>query len=924
MSYDTSLIGRETEVSRLTDLIDRMRGSGGALVVRGAAGIGKSALLGAAVAAANARGFQVFTASGVQSEAPLPYAGLHQLLHPLTIHDGTLPPPQRDSLRAAFGMTDATVPDLYLVALATLNLLAEVTARTPALLVVDDAHWLDQASAQVLTFLARRLGSEAAVLLAGVRDGFPSTLSDAGLPELALEGLPDADAERLLDAVAPDLAPNVRGRVLREATGNPLALMELPRSWRELQGDAMLRTSWLPLTTRLEKAFSSQAARLPAATRTLLLVAAVNDGSALAETLPAAARLSPGLGDQDLAPAVAARLITVTKAIVFRHPLMRSAVYQAASLAQRHAAHAAVADTLAELSGESPGDLADRVIWHRAASSPRPDEGVAAALDTMAARARHRGAAAMAVTALEQAARLSHDPYLRAERLLRGADVAVELGNNDVVGRLLRQTEPLELSPEQHTRVLWIRGAFDDGTGDRAVEPSALAELAESVAAGGDQERALRILWSAALRCFWVEPGQETRQRVVAVAENLPVDRFNPQLLAILAYTAPIERGAVVIDGLRQVTAQPVVDPQTARLLGTAAVLVGELDLAERLSAAALSGLRSQGRLQLLARALSARAWSAVLLVNLDVAIPAVHEATMLARETGQPLMYGTALATDAMLAALRGELDRARALATEAEKLSLTAGVRPVLATVQAARGLAALAEGHFAEAYDQFARMHDPADLSYHHALRCYTLGVLADAAAHSGADNVARARGIMAEMEAVARRTPSSALHSGLLLARAFLAGEEEAPALFEEALASDSVRWPFVRAHAQFAYGEWLRRRRHVARARPLLRAAREAFDALGVTPWNERARQELRASGERSRRRPREVRDKLTPQEFQIIQLAAEGMTNREIGQRLYLSHRTIGAHLYRIFPKLGITSRSELRHALISSGPADR
>ncbi|GAA1276604.1 LuxR family transcriptional regulator [Sphaerisporangium rubeum] len=904
-----SLIGRETETRRLTDMIDRVHDQGGSLLVRGEAGIGKSALLATATTLATTRGLKVLTATGVQSEALLPYAGLHQLLHPLQSHAATLPPPQREPLRAAFGLTDATVPDLYLVALATLNLLAEATTSQGTLLVVDDAHWLDQASAQVLTFVARRLESEPVLLLAAVRDGFPTVLDDAGLPDLPLTGIPPTSAETLLDATSPGLTPRTRQRVLHEAAGNPLALTELPRAWQDLDGDAMLRTSWLPLTTRLEKTFTSQVARLPEATRTLLLVAAVNDTTLLTETLSAAAHLTPGSTDQDLTPAVAARLVATDHGrIVFRHPLMRSAIYQSATLAERHAAHAAIAGTLAELSAGNPGDLADRETWHRAAASPRPDDEVAASLDTMAARAQQKGVATVAVSALEQAARLSHDPRRRAERLLRAADVSVELGNHDVVTRLLRQTEPLDLTPQQRTRVLWIKGAFDDGTGDHAVGPLALAELAETVAAEGDPERALRILWSAALRCFWVEPGQQARDRVVAAAESLPIDPHHPQLLAILAYTAPIDRGGAVIDGLRTVTSQPVVDPQAARLLGTAAVLVGALDLAERLSAAALTGLRSNGRLQLLARALCAQAWSAVLLLDLDVAIPAVHEAKLLSKETGQPLMYATALSTESLLQAVRGDRDHALTLAAEAEKLSLTATVRPVLATVQMARGMAALAEGKYAEAYDHLARMHDPADPSHHISIRCHVLAVLADAAAHSG--NTAEARAVLADMETVARTTPSPALHAGLLLARPLLSDDPEP--LFEQALASDAVRWPFNRAHTQLAYGEWLRRDRRAPQAKALLRAARETFDALGAVPWSERARRQLRSSGERSEQRPIGARDMLTAQEFQIVQMVAEGMTNREIGQRLYVSHRTIGAHLYRIFPKLGITSRAEL------------
>ncbi|MFI9560219.1 ATP-binding protein [Nonomuraea endophytica] len=890
------LIGREDEIARLADLVVRVPERGGALIIRGQPGIGKSALLkAAAVMSAQSR---LLTAVGVQAEARLPYAGLHQLIHPLLPRAAALPPPQRDSLREASGATDVVVPDLYLVALATLNLLAEAG---PVVLIVDDAHWLDEASTQVLAFLARRVESESVVVLAGVRDGLHGT----GLPELALDGLGRVAAEALLDRSAPQLSSNVRQRVLREAAGNPLALTELPRAWRDLSGDALLDTAWLPLTERLEKSFGSQAAAMPEATRAVLLIAAVNDGDSLSETLSAAAPLT----DRDLAPA--AGLVSVNQGrLTFRHPLMRSAIYQSATLSQRHAAHAAVARALANVPGAD-----DRRVWHQAASSTRPDATISAGLDDLADRARQQGAPITAVAALEQSARLSADPHRRADRLLRAADVAVELGNRDLVGRLLRQAEPLDLSATQRMRALWIRASFGDGTDDPAVGAPALADLAASAAADGEPELALRILWGAALRCHWIVPGPEAAGRVVEVAESLPFDRHHPQVLAILAYAGPVERGAAVIDGLARVTKEPVVDPQAARLLGTAAVLVGALDVAESLSATALTGLRAQGRLQMLARALSAQAWSAALMGNLDVGIPAAQEAVTLARETGQPQMYGTAVCTQAVLAALGGDSTQALALAAEAERVSLVPGVRPVLATVQLARGLVGLAGGQFADAFGQLARMHDPADPSFHPAIRCYVLGPLADAAVRSG--NAAAAREIIEEMEAIARTTPSPALHSGLGLARALLA--EEPQVHFERALAADAIRWPFARAQEQLAFGTWLRRRRRTAEARPLLRAARDTFDALGVTPWGDRARRELRAAGERSERRLSSPRDLLTAQELQIVQLAAEGLTNREIGERLYLSHRTIGAHLYRIFPKLGITSRAELNALMRSS-----
>jgi DNA-binding CsgD family transcriptional regulator len=364
-------------------------------------------------------------------------------------------------------------------------------------------------------------------------------------------------------------------------------------------------------------------------------------------------------------------------------------------------------------------------------------------------------------------------------------------------------------------------------------------------------------------------------------------------------------------------------DAQADRLLGSAAVLVGAFDLAETLSAASVAGLRAQGRLGLLARALGAQAWSAAHLVDLAVAIPVTAEASRLAHETSQPFLYGIVQATEATLAALRGEQDRVETLTAEAEQIGLPVGAHPVLATVQIARGLAALGNGRFAEAYAHLLRMHDPADPSYQVALRCYAIGELADAAIHCGQNDAIR--DIVQEMETVAVKTSSPSLHAGLRLARALLAGDTEAEPLFEAACDADLTRWPFMRARAQLAYGEWLRRRRRMNESRPPLRAARDTFDALGAGPWSRRARQELRASGEASDSRVPELRDRLTPQELQIAQMAADGLTNREIGERLYLSHRTISSHLHRMFPKLGVTSRSALSAAIraheSASGP---
>jgi DNA-binding CsgD family transcriptional regulator len=898
----TALIGREHEIGVLGGLIERVRDRGGALVVRGEAGIGKSALLMEASRAAAAGGLRVLSTAGVESEAHLAFAGLHQLLRPVLAHVEQLPGRQRDAVLAAFGMNDSVVSDLFVLALATLNLLAEAADGGPLLLIVEDAHWLDPSSADVLVFVARRLEFEPVVLLAALRDGSQGPYDDAGLPELRLDRLTDGAAAALLDARAPDLQPAVRQRVLGEAAGNPLALIELPVGLSQTD-DGFASPAWLPLTSRLQRAFVARVSGLPTATRTLLLVAALNDGDGLAETLDVAAMVGgEHVTVDDLAPALAVQLVDVEgERLLFRHPLMRSAIHQRSTVGQRHAVHAALARILAA--------DADRRVWHRAAACAGPDEDVASDLEAAATRAQRRGAVEAAISALQRAARLSELPVRRAERSLRAAELAFEVGRHDLVVALLRQAAALELTERQRSRMVWIQGRFDDGIRDVAAGARSLTELAERVAADGDANLALKLLWGASLRCFWAEPGDAAREGVVLAAERLPVDVRDGRLLAILAFAAPVGRGAVVMDQLRWLAVHAGGHRRAARL-ADAAILVGAFDLAVGFCTTAIDELRSQGRLGLLARCLAAQAWSAAHLGDLSVAIPAAEEAGQLTRETMQPIMHATAQVTQAMLAALRGEQDRVDALAALAEQASLPVGARPVLASVQHARGLAALGGGRHADAYAHLRRMYDPADAAYHLALRCYAVADLAEAAVRGGHhDDI---RGVVAEMETVGRTTPSPALHAGLRYARALMADDTEAERLFEAALRADLTRWPFTRARAQLAYGGWLRRQRRAAESRALLRAARDTFDAIGTIPWSERARQELRASGETSRRRTPDARDQLTPQELQVAQMAAEGLTNREIGQQLYLSHRTVSSHLHRIFPKLGITTRAAL------------
>ncbi|GGN07812.1 AAA family ATPase [Streptomyces fuscichromogenes] len=904
MGDDVGLIGRDEQLDLLRRLLTGPRSQGSAVLLRGAPGIGKTALLTETAALAEGLGYRVLSTSGVEAESDIPYAGLQLVLRPLDAAAAELAAPHRQALDTALGHTEAGVPDVFLVGLAVLNLLADAAAAAPVLVLADDVQWLDDATAGVLAFVARRIGTEPVVMVGAARDGHRSRLNPDELTSVVLDPLDDGQAAELLADRAPGLRPGAHRRLLAEAAGNPLALTELSRT---LGASADPHISRLPLTERLERAFTDRLDTLPDSTRGLLRIAALDDSPSLPEIYRATREFTgAAAGAADLDPAVRARLVQVVGTdLRFGHPLMRSAIHQTMPAAVRHAAHAALAAVL----DADP----DRQTRHRAAAADGPEETVAAALEDAAHRAARRGGIAAAVSALEQAAALSEDAGHRAERLLRAADFAAELGRPETVTRLLDQALTGPLSRRQHATVVWLRGSFDEGLRSHSSGAISLTALAEEMAAE-DPALALRILWSAAQLCFWSDPGPDGRRRILLAVERMGLDELDPWRLAICAYAAPVDRGAYVLDRARHVV--PVVpkegdDGRAYRMLSTATLLAGGFDLTRAFSAAGGAPLRAQGRLGLLARTVGADAWSALVVGDLGAAIAATEESRRLARETSQTMMYGLMTATAAKLAALRGEQDSALRLAGEAEEIGLPVGARPVLATASTARGLAALGAGRFEEAFGHFRRLHDPADPAFQVALRLTTVGDLVDAAAHCG--RLADVLPVVAELEEVAAVTPAPVLHADLRLVRAVLAADEDAEPLFAAALGAELSAWPLTRARTHLVYGEWLRRRRRSVESRDHLRAARDMYDALGAIPWGEKARRELRAAGETSRRRAPDARDRLTAHELQIVQLAAEGLTNREIGQRLYLSHRTVSSHLHRIFPKLGVVSRAELR-----------
>lgn len=893
-----SLFGRERERALIRRVLDDIQGGGRAMVIEGEAGIGKSALLSEAIAVARDREMLVLGATGVQSETNLPFAGLHQLLRPVLSRLADLPAPQREALDAAFGMGYTVARTRFLIALGALGLLSDVAAGMPIELSIEDAHWLDRATAEVLAFIGRRLESDPIVMVVAIREGYESALHEMGLTRLNLDRLDDAAVEELLRARLPALTGPARQRLIDEAEGNPLALLELGAALSDARyGDAGLR---FPLTTRLERAFAARAAELPAAARTVLVVAAADEDTSLSTVLAAA-----GLVDgaprtvEHLVPATQSKLIEVDgQEIRFRHPLVRSAIYQTASLAERHAVHLALAGLL--------DDDLDRSVWHRAAAAVGPDPAVASALEEAGLRAQRRGAVTTAAAAFERAAALTRETAQRRRLLLAAAAAASDSGHGKSTVRLLRETDKQDLGPHERGRWMLIEDSFHDRAASDPARVRELTEAASEVAVTGGHDLAMELLMAAANRCYWGNLRDEGRE-VVRAAEDLGRAADDQRLLFIQAFAATIERGGVVLQQAARSVSRD--DPGALYLRGMAVCLTGAFERALPLLNASARRLREQGRLRMLAQVLEIRAWAALEVADFGVAIPSAEEAGRLSSDTGHPLWETTALVAQATIAALRGDRAGVERITAEVGRIALPIGAASLLSLAQYARGLMELGEGRHAEAYEQLRRISSPGDPACHDVTACHSIGDLAEAAAHSGHREAATA--LMQQLEAHSRTLPSSWFHAQTSLARVHLA-EDGSEGVFDVVLKTDLAAYPMIRARIELAYGEWLRRHRRRRESRAPLRAARDTFDALGVTPWAERARRELRASGESSRRRAPDTLDELTPQELQIVQMAAHGLSNREIAQQLYLSHRTVESHLYRTFPKLGITSRAQL------------
>jgi ATP/maltotriose-dependent transcriptional regulator MalT len=459
-----------------------------------------------------------------------------------------------------------------------------------------------------------------------------------------------------------------------------------------------------------------------------------------------------------------------------------------------------------------------------------------------------------------------------------------------------------------------MRETYDESRWSGASKVGACAETAERMRLDGHPNLALRFLVTVAMRCWWGNPDQEARQAVVAAAGRVQVGKDDPALLAVLAHADPVGQGAVVIDRIARLT-PAVGGPLETYLVGAAASAVWAYDLALGFLDAAVDGLRAQGRVGLLVQALVSQAWAAVHLAREPLAVSAAEEAFRLATETGQLRWAALAQLAQATICAERGDFDRAEALTRDAEGVLLGLGATPMLALGQFVRGRGAVAHQHYVEGLDHHRRALDPADPAYHPFVGAWGLSDLVEAAAHSGKRDTAHA--YIQQLDSLVATTSGSMLRATLGYARPMVADDDDAEVLYRAALERDLANWPCYRGRMLLWYGRWLRRQRRAADSRAPLRAARDGFDALAFPALAETARQELRASGETSRHRVPAAWDQLTPQELQIARMAGQGLSNREIGEQLYISYKTVGYHLNRMFPKLGITSRSQL-HAAVS------
>jgi DNA-binding CsgD family transcriptional regulator len=906
MSAHNSLRGREEECAALDVLLDAARsGESRTVVLRGEAGVGKTALLDYAIG--SAQDFRVLRSVGVESEMELVFVSLHQLCAPILDRRGSLPGPQREALEVVFGLDSGPAPDRFLVGLATLSLLAEIANEQPLLCVIDDAQWLDSASALAFALVARRLLAEPIGLLFAARE-LIDVRELVGLPELMVGGLSEDNARMLLDSALPGrLDERVRDRIVAEARGNPLALLELPRGLTpgELAGGFAVPDA-RPLADRIERSFLRQVRSLSPDSQRLLVTAAAEPVGDVTLLWRAAERL--GIASDAVAPAEAAGLIELGGRVRFRHPLVRSAIYRAAAPDERRQIHSALAEAT------DPEADPDRRAWHRAHSTAGLDETVAAELERSAARAQRRGGVAAMAAFLERAAELTPDPARRAERTLSAAQAKLHAGAFESAAALVAMAEagpPDELRLARidllHAQIVFAKSRGNEATPLLLGAASRLERLDVPLA----RETYLHAVL-AAIFASHLARGPGLRE-VGAAARRAPPPQLPglpDELLDALAVrlTDGYSASAPMMERvLGAFCAQEIPMQEALRWVWLATVIATDLWDYERyqlLETRHVTILREAGALSELPHALDTLATVHLIAGELAAATSLVEEARIVCEATGTDQARLGPLG----LAAMRGHEREARALIDAMMSEAVPRGQGAAVTTAHwyhavLCNGLAQYGE---ALAAAQLAAAHQEE-----FAIPRWVLPELIEAAVRSGAPELGT--GALEQLSETTRASGTDWALGVEARSRALLSDGDAAEPLYREAierLARTRLRVELARA--QLVYGEWLRREQRRLDAREHLRTAYEMFRHMGVEGFAERARRELLAAGETAHRRPEETRGVLTPQEAKIAQLAREGLSNPEIGARLFISPRTAQYHLRKVFAKLDITSRNQL------------
>jgi DNA-binding CsgD family transcriptional regulator len=911
----TALTDRISERGVLDRLVHAVRaGESRALLVRGDPGVGKTVLLDYLAGQAAGAGCRVARAAGVQWEMELAFAGLHQLCRPMLGRAGRLPVLQHDTLRTAFGIAAGPPPDRFLVGLAVLSLLSEVAGERPLICLIDDEQWLDRASAQALEFAARRLGADPVGMVFAAREPDPGL---AGLPELRVSGLGDQDARALLDEALPGpLDVRVRDLIVAETRGNPLALLELPRglSPTELAGGFGLPDAG-PLPGRIENSFARQLDALPGQTRRLVQLAAADPSGDRSLVWRAAGRLAIPADAAD--PAVQAGLVEFGDWVRFRHPLARSAAYRSASFSDRQQMHAALAEVTDPIADP------DRRAWHLAQAATGPNEEVAAELERSAGRAQARGGLAAAAAFLERATALTPDPVRRAGRALAAAQAKAQAGLPDAALELLAEAEAGPADELLRARIGLLRG-----------------QMAFASSHGADASRLL-LHTARQLEPLDVRLARETYLDALAaamfvgrLAGGVGLPEVARAALGAPPAPQPPRAPDLLLDGLAVLITEgyeagtSALQPAVAAFRGGDVTLEDELrwffvachaahDLWDdeawyALSARHLQLARDVGALSVLPLALAQRVGVHLHAGEFGAAVSLVEETAAITEATRNDLPPYSALA----LAGWQGRATEATSLIHAAIDGLTVRGEGMGLGLVRHTSAVLSNGLGRYRDALtaaDEASAY--PQELGFAN----WGLAELVEAAVRCG--ETARAADAL---ERLARTTRPSGTPWGLGIearSRALVSEGEAAELLYREAIDRlGQCRGAVALARAHLLYGEWLRRENRRVDARAQLRTAHEMLDAMGMAAFAERARRELMATGEAVRRRTVEAPSTLTAQEALIARLARDGRTNPEIGAQLFLSARTVEAHLRKIYTKLGIGSRRELYAALTRSG----